>query len=60
MKRANLTDGQQRLHTCFSEAGGVVQFVFFDCGGDALDERIRQLQVTRLYFDHSDELEIAS
>ena len=31
MKLATLTSGQQRLLTRFSEAGGVVEFVFLDC-----------------------------
>lgn len=39
MKQATLKEGQERLLTCFSEAGGVVNFVFFECEGNSSDQR---------------------
>ncbi|MEX1028308.1 MAG: hypothetical protein WD049_09960 [Candidatus Paceibacterota bacterium] len=45
MKQASATEGQQRLLTRFSEAGGVVEFVFLDYEDDASNERMHYAAV---------------
>lgn len=45
MKQASLTDGQQRLLTRFSEAGGVVDLVIYECESDTSDQRMHHAAV---------------